>query len=294
VNDTGRPKQSNRTKRAIAAGYAALVSLSQSRGVFAVIGAAAATSIFVLVAWLPGNDFSLQSPPAFADRTGNVDEKAGTDADNGAAQTSQGSRLEPGRSSAQPPAPLAGSALVEPAPGEPAPSQQAQPIPGVPVPGEPTPRTPPGPPVIQQEKRVVLSTKAGRESVGIDQWQKVNSESDDLRMDPDGIYTTMGAQLSVVEDPHETIAYHDCAQRTTWVTRVEFSTLHKGSAICARSRTGSYAALKVINLPPSTRNHDRFVFQGTTWQLPGQPSPRHLPPAQAPSEQSAPPDPASE
>lgn len=292
MNDKGRPEQSNRTRRAMAAAHATFVGLSQSRGLFAVIGAAVATSIFVLFSLLPGNDSPLQSPPASTDRTGNIDEKAGTGADNGAAQTSQGSRLEPDRSSALPLAPLAGSAPAQPAPEEPAPAKRAQPGPVEPAPGESTPPTPhPLHPVVQ-EKIVVLSTKAGRESVEIDRWRKVHSESADLRMDRDGIYTTLGARLSVIEDPHGTISYRDCAQRTTWVTRVDFTTLHKGSKLCAQSRTGNYAALRVVTLPQATRSIERFVFQGTTWHFPGQPAPRHIPPAEASPAQPPPPHPA--
>ena len=92
-------------------------------------------------------------------------------------------------------------------------------------------------------------------------------------MDESGIYTTQGAQLSVIEDPHGTISYRDCAQRTTWVTRADFTALHKGSKICARSHTGNYAALKVVALPRAARDNVRFVFLGTTWQFPGQQAP---------------------
>lgn len=289
VNDTRRPRQSKRARRAVAAVCAPLVRLRQSRGLFAVIGAGAATIVFVLFSWLPGSDLPALSLPAIADHVGSADAEAdtGTGAGNGAAQASQGRLPEPGRSSAPlpiPQAPFAGTAPAAPAPGEPAPAQQAQPAPGEPA--EPTPRTPPGPPIFQQDKRVVLSTKAGREFVEIDWWQKSSSEAADLRMDPDGIYTTMGAQLSVVDGLNHTITYPDCAQRANWVTRVGFATLHQGSTICARSRTGNYAALTVIALPPSTRNHDKFVFQGTTWQLPGQPAPRQLPPTQTPYAQT--------
>ncbi|HEX2297889.1 MAG TPA: hypothetical protein VHH34_05130, partial [Pseudonocardiaceae bacterium] len=66
------------TRRALAAAYAGLVGLSQSRGLFAVIGATVATSIFVLFSWLPGNGGATpQSPPTFTDRTGDVEAKAG-------------------------------------------------------------------------------------------------------------------------------------------------------------------------------------------------------------------------
>lgn len=116
---------------------------------------------------------------------------------------------------------------------------------------------------------MVLSTKPGRESVGIDRWQRVSSEVNDLRMDLDGISTTLGAQLSFIEDPRGTVSYQNCSQRTAWVTRVDFATLQEGSKLCARSRTGNYAALNVVALPQATRNNHRFVFMGTTWQLPG-------------------------
>ncbi|MCA1672769.1 MAG: hypothetical protein LC799_11385 [Actinobacteria bacterium] len=104
----------------------------------------------------------------------------------------------------------------------------------------------------------------------------MDNESNDLFMDNDGIYTTLGAQLSVIEDPRGTISYRDCAQRTTWVPRVDFITLHQGSELCARSHTGNYAALKVIALPQDARNTESFVFQGTTWHFRGRPAPAPL------------------
>lgn len=299
MNDTWRPdpaeqepggslraeRPRNPARRAVAAAGAAYVALSQSRGLFAVIGATVATSVFVLFSWLPNNNAPSLSPPTYHNHTDKVGPEAVTNADNKTAQTGPGSNIAPVQAGAQPsltPTPLDGAQPVEPeAEGVP-PAQQGQAGPGGPTPdpapGRPTPRTPPADPPVLQGKRVVLSTKAGRDSVGIDSWQRRNSDSNDLHMDGDGIYTTLNAQLSVVEAPGGNLTYRDCAQRTTWVTRVNFADLHKGSMLCARSNTGNYAAMNVVALPRTKKNNERFVFQGTTWQSPGHPTPRSLPP----------------
>lgn len=287
---TGRVR--SQARRAAVAVGAALAEISRSRGLFAVIGAAAATSIFVLFSFLPGSNSPLRTPPPTADRT--VAPGAGVSANNGAGPAGQDSGPAPDRSAQPPlrPAPLQGAPAGEPAPGQPPPAQQADepPQPGEPAPrdpaapGQPAPRNPPSPGV-QQEKTVRLSTRAGQESVDIDWWRKRKPESHDLRMDRDGLSTELGAKLSVVDDPRGTITYHDCAKRTAWVTRVNFTALRPGSKLCAQSRTGRYATLTVIALPRPARQADRVIFHATTWQLPGQqqPAPRHAPPPQTPS-----------
>lgn len=289
----------NQARRAVAAAHAAFVALSQSRGLFAVIGATVATGIFVLFSWHASNSALPQTPGTYHNHTESVGPEAVTDSDNGAVRVSQGSNIAPPPPNGQPsltPAPPGAAEAVEPAAKGPPPAQ-GQPHPAEPTstpgpgPGQPTPRTPPSEPPVLQGKRVVLTTKAGHDSIGIDRWQRVNNEPDDLHMDGDGIYTTQNAQLSVIEEPRGNLTYRDCAQRTTWVTRVNFTALRQGSMLCARSRTGNYAALNVVALPRARKNNDRFVFQGTTWQSPGQPTPRSLPPSEPPSAQTTPPPP---
>lgn len=51
-----------------------------------------------------------------------------------------------------------------------------------------------------------------------------------------------------------------------WVTRVEFSNLHVGSQLCARSRGGRYATIKITALPTSPASNGRLLFFGRTWQ----------------------------
>lgn len=286
-----------RARRAVAAVRAALAGISQSRGMFAVIGAAVATSIFVLFSALPGGHSLLQPPPTVTDRaenvgpgegsTGNGAAPAGPDGDAPPARSALPSSQAVGPQAAGPQASPTESPAGEPAPAEPIPGQPDpppdQPAPEDPTPEQPTPRTPSTPGVLQ-EKTVRMSTRTGQDSVEIDRWRKRNSESHDLRMDQDGLVTMLGAKLSVIDAPHATVTYQDCAQRTTWATRVDFTALHPGSTLCARSHTGRHAMLTVIALPRPAKPDSRFVFHATTWRLPGQqPSPRQTPPSQPPS-----------
>jgi hypothetical protein len=139
-------------------------------------------------------------------------------------------------------------------------------------PGEP-PHGPGGPrgsmalgPGVYKERPVELSTKTGQESVEIDQWRQVADKSGDLQMDQNGIYTLLGAKLSVIEDSPEPVQSR-CAQIQARITRVDFTTLHEGSQLCAQSRGGRYAMLQVRALPQSPGSNGRFIFYGRTWGL---------------------------
>lgn len=113
---------------------------------------------------------------------------------------------------------------------------------------------------------VELSTQVGKESVDIDWWRQMRDKSGDLQMDQNGIYTVLGAKLSVIENSPEP-TYARCAQVQNWTTRVNFATLHEGSQLCAQSRMGRYAMLQIRALPGSPGSNRRFVFYGRTWEL---------------------------
>ena len=113
---------------------------------------------------------------------------------------------------------------------------------------------------------VELSTQAGKESVDIDWWRQMRDKSGDLQMDQNGIYTVLGAKLSVIENSPEP-TYARCAQVQNWTTRINFVALHEGSQLCAQSRMGRYAMLQVRALPGSPGSNGRFVFYGRTWEL---------------------------
>jgi hypothetical protein len=123
-------------------------------------------------------------------------------------------------------------------------------------------------PEVQEERPVELSAQAGQESVEIDWWRQVHDKSGDLQMDRNGIYTVLGAKLSVIEDSPDP-TYARCAQIQAWTDRVDFTTLHEGSQLCAQSLGGRYAMLQVRALPGSLGSDGRFVFYGRTWRLPG-------------------------
>lgn len=291
-------RAANRPRKAVSVVRGALVGLSQSRSVFAIIGATVAIGIFVLFSPLPGYDSPILSLPVFADRAAHVGAHDGTGEDTG--HTGQGDARQPDPTQPRPPLvpPVpGGSTFWAPAPGKPAPGQpepvapgSAQPTPAEwePAPSateESAPGTPSEPPGVQIEKTVELSTQEGHESVQIDWWQRVDNEPDDLHMDPDGIYTALDAKLSLV-DPSVEPTYHHCAQNTAWINQVNFAALQTGSRLCAKSRTGRYAVLTVIALPRPEAPSDRFVFHGKTWQLAGEPraveSPGEEPPAEEP------------
>lgn len=121
-------------------------------------------------------------------------------------------------------------------------------------------------PQIEEERVVELSAQPGQESVEIDWWRSVDDGSGDLQMDPQGIYTALGAKLSVIDDEPEPTATL-CAQIPTWTVRVDFATLHEGSRLCAQSLEGRYATLQIRALPGSPASNGRFIFYGKTWEL---------------------------
>jgi len=122
------------------------------------------------------------------------------------------------------------------------------------------------PALVEEERLVELSAQAGQESVEIDTWRQVGDISGDLLVGQDGIYTALGAELSVIQASSEA-TYERCSQIQDWTTRVDFMNLNEGSQICAKSRGGRYATLQVRALPESPGSNGRFVFYGTTWQL---------------------------
>lgn len=111
-----------------------------------------------------------------------------------------------------------------------------------------------------------LSTEAGQESVEIDWWRQNHVRGGDLQVDATGAFTTLGAKLAVVGDSPEPTR-DQCKQVTNWTTRVDFTQLHVGSQLCARSVGGRYAMLQVQALPDSPGSNGRFVFYGRTWKL---------------------------
>ncbi len=119
---------------------------------------------------------------------------------------------------------------------------------------------------MEEERLVELSAQAGQESVEIDTWRQVGDISGDLLVGQDGIYTALGAELSVIQASSEA-TYERCSQIQDWTTRVDFMNLNEGSQICAKSLGGRYATLQVRALPESPGSNGRFVFYGTTWQL---------------------------
>lgn len=119
---------------------------------------------------------------------------------------------------------------------------------------------------VQEERTVQLSNTAGQESVEIDWWRQNHDRTGDLQVDTTGAFTTLGAELAVVDDSSETTR-DQCMGVTTWSTRVDFAKLHVGSQLCARSVGGRYAMLRVTALPDSPGSGGRFVFYGRTWKL---------------------------
>lgn len=119
---------------------------------------------------------------------------------------------------------------------------------------------------VQEERSVQLSTEAGQESVEIDWWRQNHVRGGDLQVDATGVFTTLGAQLAVVEDLPEPTRDR-CKQVTNWTTRVDFTQLTDDSQLCARSVGGRYAMLQVQALPDSPGSNGRFVFYGRTWKL---------------------------
>lgn len=299
-----------------------LSGIFQSKEFSAVLAAAAVTAVFVvLLAPLPGQGSPLLSFPVIAGGRTDIGAQGGTDdEEDGPARPGPGNDRTPDHGQAVPPVVQPTSDRIEP--GEPAPGQSAPaepgpkyripgaPMPEDPAPGAPAPGEPPeervhaasvsASPAVQNERIVELSTPNGPHSVEIDSWQQVNEESDDLYIDQDGIVADLGATLSVIDGSQEP-TYYDCAQRPTWVPRVDFAGLQEGSRICAHSRTGRYAVLTVMALPAPGAADGKFVFRGKTWQLPRQAPPDQPPPGQAPGQapgqptprQSPPPEPAA-
>jgi hypothetical protein len=149
--------------------------------------------------------------------------------------------------------------------GDQTPQQAVKPVNQPPVSQQPVNQPLSSPPV-QEERVVELSTQAGNESVDIDWWRQLPDKSGDLQMDQHGIYTVLGAKLSVIENSPE-LTYTRCAGVQDWTSRVDFRTLREGSQFCAQSRMGRYAMLQVRALPWSPRSDGRFVFYGRTWEL---------------------------
>ncbi len=238
--------------------------------VVAVLGVGlAATTVAIL--WILPSRMHPQAepPPAIGALPAQTTENTATSTASAPTTTASSSSIAvPGSTKVNPGSSQLGTPIVLPsttATTSDFPTVRPQPVNQQPVNQQPvSPRL--GSPSVQEESVVELSTQAGKESVEIDWWRRVNDRSGDLQMDQNGIYTVLGAKLSVIENSPEP-TYARCAQVQTWTTRVDFATLHEGSQLCAQSRMGRYAMLQVRALPWSPASNGRFIFYGRTWQL---------------------------
>lgn len=157
-----------------------------------------------------------------------------------------------------------------PVPPLPTPPPTSSVVPGPPAPSRPAPSQQPlvqqgKDATVQEERNVELSPVRGREAVDIDWWRQNRTSSGDLQMDQGGLSAFLNAGLAVIEDTPD--ATRDrCASVQNWVTRVEFSSLHVGSQLCAHSRGGRYAMIKITALPTSPASNGRLFFFGRTWE----------------------------
>jgi hypothetical protein len=90
----------------------------------------------------------------------------------------------------------------------------------------------------------------------IEYWRHDASTSGEVQIDPHGVFTHLGAKLTIIPDtPLANRAR--CAQSSGWRDRIEFAELHVGSQLCAMSHLGRYASMEV-RLVPSPANDGRF------------------------------------
>jgi hypothetical protein len=183
---------------------------------------------------------------------------------------------------APPPAGPGGPTAVPSVPGTPRPDPSRVPPtaapptaalpPSVPPPTSNVPEPSPSPSIqsgpgdpVQEERNVELSAAKGYEAVDIDWWRQKRDSSGDMQMDTGGVNALLGAGLAVVMDSPESTR-DSCSSVRNWVTRVEFSSLHVGSQLCARSRSGRHAMVKINALPSSPASNGRLLFFGRTWE----------------------------
>lgn len=126
----------------------------------------------------------------------------------------------------------------------------------------PGPSTGQAPPVNEQ-REVTLNTTPGDDSVWMDYWRQQRDRDGDLNMDGAGIATALGAQLAVMAGGEPD--WFACRNAKGMTGRANFSALRVGTHLCARSREGRYARLRVIALPSSPAANGRFVFHGLVW-----------------------------
>jgi hypothetical protein len=100
-------------------------------------------------------------------------------------------------------------------------------------------------PEVTEARSVELSAKSGQESIDIGWWRQVADKSGDLQMDSNGIYTLLGAKLSTIEDSPEPV-HARCAEIQARQTRIDFTTLHEGSQLCAQSHGGGTPCSKFV------------------------------------------------
>ncbi|GAA2794593.1 hypothetical protein GCM10010452_23600 [Crossiella cryophila] len=120
------------------------------------------------------------------------------------------------------------------------------------------------PPVVET-RMVILKARPGDDSVWMDYWRQELPRSGDLNMDQTGISAGQQAQFAVMPG---TVApdWERCRLAQNWGIRVEFAELRPGSHLCARTREGRLAQIRVIDLPSSPKSAGAFVFAGLTWQ----------------------------
>lgn len=219
-----------------------------------------------LVLALPRAESSGQPPAASQGAGSGQTSVPATDAPPSSTSAGQPGSSTPGPSSSpsglpgQPPPTVTsttGSATSSPARPGPSPSTTDRLLDG------PGPATGQAPPVSHQHE-VTLNTTPGDDSVWMDYWRQQHERDGDLNMDRNGIFTALGAQLTVMSGSAEP-DWFACRNATGMTTRAEFSALRVDGHLCARSREGRYARLRVIALPSSPNSNGRFIFYGLVW-----------------------------
>lgn len=164
----------------------------------------------------------------------------------------------PGGQSGLPPGATTGPGPSTSRPAEPPPTTSNRLV------DEPGPTTGRPPPINARHDGLTMSLAHGDDSIWIDYWRKQHEGDGDLNMDQSGIHTTLGAKLKLMPGSAEP-GYFDCRNATGWTTRVNFSAMQLGRYLCARSREGRYAWLRVVALPSSPTSNGRFIFDGLVW-----------------------------
>ncbi|TDV35320.1 helix-turn-helix domain-containing protein [Actinophytocola oryzae] len=117
---------------------------------------------------------------------------------------------------------------------------------------------------VQEQREVELIQQQGYNWVDIEYWRHDAATPGELQIDPQGVFTNLGAKLTVIADTPQ--ADRDrCEHAAGWRERVEFSELHVGSQLCALSHVGRYGSMVVRLVPGSPGSDGRFTFYGITW-----------------------------